>query len=127
LQPPQPPAPPQPPRLAAYLALQAALGKCNAVWLTSGNYCAASCGRPPCAPVQGLAAMVAPAAECVDIPPDSRLTCGQQREFGKCAALWMLQGGFCAKTCGLPPCADPEDEGAVLATASVPAATSSLD
>jgi hypothetical protein len=46
------------------LPTQAALGKCNAVWLTQGNFCAASCGRPPCPPVTDLTVAVAPVPEC---------------------------------------------------------------
>jgi hypothetical protein len=59
---------------------------------------------------------VAPVPECVDVPPpDSQLSCEEQRAFGKCTTLWMLEGGYCARTCGLPPCAaPPEAEGAVL-------------
>jgi hypothetical protein len=39
-------------------------------------------------------------AACTDNAPDRRFTCAQQRQFGKCQALWMLQGGWCARTCG---------------------------
>ena len=98
--------------------MQAALGKCNAVWLASGNFCAASCGRPPCPPVTGLTVALAPVPECVDTPPDSQLTCEEQKAFGKCTALWMLEGGFCARTCGLPSCVAPEAEGAVVTVSS---------
>ncbi len=79
--------------------------------MTQGKFCAASCGRPPCPPVTGLITVLAPVAECTDIPPGEQYTCEQQRQFGKCTTLWMLQGGYCAQTCGLPPCSAPVAEG----------------
>ena len=36
-------------------------------------------------------------APCVDVPPDSRFTCAQQRRWGKCGEPWMW--GFCCKSC----------------------------
>ena len=36
-------------------------------------------------------------APCVDVPPDSRFTCAQQRHWGKCGEPWMR--GFCCKSC----------------------------
>lgn len=45
-----------------------------------------------------LLAMAA-AQECIDIPPDDN-SCSDQREWGKCEADWMINGGYCAATCG---------------------------
>lgn len=32
-------------------------------------------------------------------PSDYNYTCGQQAAWGKCRAVWMVQGGWCVKTC----------------------------
>eukprot|EP01023_Acetabularia_acetabulum_P016676 TRINITY_DN1824_c0_g1_i3.p1 TRINITY_DN1824_c0_g1~~TRINITY_DN1824_c0_g1_i3.p1 ORF type:complete len:271 (-),score=54.88 TRINITY_DN1824_c0_g1_i3:1598-2410(-) len=37
---------------------------------------------------------------CFDIQPPNAQTCQQQKQLGKCARTWMLEGGLCAKTCG---------------------------
>eukprot|EP01025_Chloroclados_australasicus_P027562 TRINITY_DN27314_c0_g1_i1.p1 TRINITY_DN27314_c0_g1~~TRINITY_DN27314_c0_g1_i1.p1 ORF type:complete len:747 (+),score=114.21 TRINITY_DN27314_c0_g1_i1:104-2242(+) len=36
---------------------------------------------------------------CQDVVPPGEFTCAQQAEFGKCEAAWMVEGGFCTKTC----------------------------
>jgi hypothetical protein len=76
---------------------QQRFGKCNEPWMVQGNFCAATCGR--CTPAE---APVSPATEgrCTDTRPDSRFTCQQQQRFGKCNEPWMVQGNFCAATCG---------------------------
>eukprot|EP01025_Chloroclados_australasicus_P070013 TRINITY_DN99_c1_g1_i1.p1 TRINITY_DN99_c1_g1~~TRINITY_DN99_c1_g1_i1.p1 ORF type:complete len:847 (-),score=147.42 TRINITY_DN99_c1_g1_i1:3977-6517(-) len=37
---------------------------------------------------------------CMDVSPPGGYSCQEQYEFGKCARKWMIDGGFCAKTCG---------------------------
>jgi hypothetical protein len=41
---------------------------------------------------------------CSDLAPPSH-GCAKQKAWGKCAAQFMIDGGFCAKTCGrcVPP------------------------
>lgn len=44
-------------------------------------------------------------SSCVDVPPDPRYTCAQQRLWGKCNEPWMTKTqqsayGYCARTCG---------------------------
>lgn len=39
-------------------------------------------------------------AGCDDTPPDTQFTCQQQQRFGKCNEPFMLQGNYCAATCG---------------------------
>lgn len=41
-----------------------------------------------------------PQSECTDVPTPDEYTCEQQKGWGKCTADFMLQGDFCAKTCG---------------------------
>jgi hypothetical protein len=38
--------------------------------------------------------------DCKDIPTPDEYTCEQQKGWGKCTADFMVEGGFCAKTCG---------------------------
>ncbi len=40
----------------------------------------------------------APSA-CTDIPPSSAYTCQDQARFGKCNESFVVQGGYCQKTC----------------------------
>lgn len=49
--------------------------------------------RRPC-----LLADAAPA--CRDVPAPGAFTCKQQQSWGKCKETWMIQGGWCAATCG---------------------------
>ena len=37
---------------------------------------------------------------CTDIPTPDEYTCEQQKGWGKCTADSMLEGNFCARTCG---------------------------
>lgn len=37
---------------------------------------------------------------CDDFPPSDDFTCLQQKEWGKCNDAWMIEGGYCRKTCG---------------------------
>ena len=60
-------------------------------------------GRPstesePGTPDPGFVA--AEGGDCTDIPTPDEYTCEQQKGWGKCTADFMLEGGFCAKTCG---------------------------
>ena len=50
----------------------------------------------------------APAPPCEDAPTPDGFSCAQQRDWGKCGAIWMVEGGFCKSTCGAcaPPCED---------------------
>eukprot|EP01025_Chloroclados_australasicus_P038968 TRINITY_DN4021_c0_g1_i9.p1 TRINITY_DN4021_c0_g1~~TRINITY_DN4021_c0_g1_i9.p1 ORF type:complete len:803 (+),score=80.84 TRINITY_DN4021_c0_g1_i9:204-2612(+) len=46
-----------------------------------------------------------PDDQCMDIEPprvstDPYVSCEQRREWGGCEKAWMLEGQFCAKTCG---------------------------
>lgn len=44
-------------------------------------------------------------SNCTDMPPPgSDFNCRQQREFGKCGEYWMLEGNYCAYSCGREPC-----------------------
>ncbi|KAL6751819.1 hypothetical protein V8C86DRAFT_647081 [Haematococcus lacustris] len=47
-------------------------------------------------------------ATCTDVPPGLRHTCAEQKAFGKCTSEYILRYAYCARTCGLPPCATPE-------------------
>eukprot|EP01023_Acetabularia_acetabulum_P011636 TRINITY_DN1539_c0_g1_i6.p2 TRINITY_DN1539_c0_g1~~TRINITY_DN1539_c0_g1_i6.p2 ORF type:complete len:227 (+),score=27.44 TRINITY_DN1539_c0_g1_i6:192-872(+) len=38
--------------------------------------------------------------ECTDIPPSTDYTCIQQAEFGKCNAQFIVEGNYCASSCG---------------------------
>jgi hypothetical protein len=94
----------RPPGTNLSCAEQAAQGKCNADWMLGGGHCAASCGRPPCPAVRLQVPLPPAAAGCTDVPPGGRFSCAQQKAFGKCTAVWLVQGGYCARTCGRPPC-----------------------
>merc|ERR1719380_526305 len=37
---------------------------------------------------------------CCDAPPPGDFTCSQQVEWGKCADDWLIEGGYCALSCG---------------------------
>eukprot|EP01025_Chloroclados_australasicus_P033585 TRINITY_DN3428_c0_g1_i1.p1 TRINITY_DN3428_c0_g1~~TRINITY_DN3428_c0_g1_i1.p1 ORF type:complete len:505 (-),score=42.76 TRINITY_DN3428_c0_g1_i1:1199-2713(-) len=81
-------------------ARQKEFGKCNASWMVQGEFCKKTCGRCDSqATVPTIPQVVDPPPGCFDIPPDSKYTCVQQRDFGKCEAQWMLAGGFCKLTC----------------------------
>lgn len=84
-----------PPSAMYSCAQQKQWGKCSQWWMTSGNYCAATCGR--CSSSSTTA--------CTDIPPNSQYTCLQQKGYGTCNASWMTSGNYCATTCGrcIPP------------------------
>eukprot|EP01026_Neomeris_dumetosa_P032691 TRINITY_DN2598_c0_g2_i1.p1 TRINITY_DN2598_c0_g2~~TRINITY_DN2598_c0_g2_i1.p1 ORF type:complete len:373 (-),score=68.58 TRINITY_DN2598_c0_g2_i1:53-1171(-) len=81
-------------------AQQASFGKCLSVWMVEANFCAASCER--CIPCDDEAAKDVPVikAECDDIAPTDELTCKDQKRFKKCSREWMIEGGFCRKSCG---------------------------
>jgi len=38
--------------------------------------------------------------DCTDIPTPDEYTCEQQKGWGKCTADFIIDGGFCAETCG---------------------------
>jgi uncharacterized surface protein with fasciclin (FAS1) repeats len=82
---------------------QKSFGKCDADFMIDGNFCARTCGRPPCPAVEGVP------RECTDIPPGPDFTCAQQKEFGKCGEDFMVESNYCAKTCGRAPCPPVDD------------------
>lgn len=82
-----------------------AAGLCDAGWVAYGGLCARSCGAncsqalPPLNPVTGLRSSAL--LPCVDLQPWGAFSCFERRFlYGQCADNWMLQGGFCAFTCG---------------------------
>ncbi|PSC67673.1 U6 snRNA phosphodiesterase [Micractinium conductrix] len=95
-----------------------AYGKCDSPWMLAGNYCAATCGRCPAgegasAPAAAPAAPVAeteaaaPAPACADVPPpETDMSCAEQKTYGKCDSPWMVSGNYCAATCGRCPAGD---------------------
>lgn len=78
--------------------------------LPSGRAAITSIGGPVAVPAPASPALQAPAPEsgrrllapvaCADVPTPEGYTCAQQKAWGKCAAGWMLTGGWCAQTCG---------------------------
>eukprot|EP01023_Acetabularia_acetabulum_P051384 TRINITY_DN5673_c0_g3_i1.p1 TRINITY_DN5673_c0_g3~~TRINITY_DN5673_c0_g3_i1.p1 ORF type:complete len:576 (+),score=71.85 TRINITY_DN5673_c0_g3_i1:238-1728(+) len=38
---------------------------------------------------------------CFDQAPPGKFSCEDQRKFGKCSEVWMLEGGYCKQTCDL--------------------------
>ncbi|KAI3430666.1 hypothetical protein D9Q98_005258 [Chlorella vulgaris] len=48
----------------------------------------------------GLATLTDAAPACRDVPAPGAFTCKQQQSWGKCKETWMIQGGWCAATCG---------------------------
>jgi hypothetical protein len=44
--------------------------------------------------------------KCDDKTPPGDYSCAQQKEWGKCTESWMIEGGFCRRTCSSFPCAD---------------------
>lgn len=41
-----------------------------------------------------------PGNACEDIPTPDEYTCAEQKSWGKCDEPWMVDGGYCAATCG---------------------------
>eukprot|EP01025_Chloroclados_australasicus_P011778 TRINITY_DN1521_c1_g2_i1.p1 TRINITY_DN1521_c1_g2~~TRINITY_DN1521_c1_g2_i1.p1 ORF type:complete len:244 (+),score=18.90 TRINITY_DN1521_c1_g2_i1:76-732(+) len=37
---------------------------------------------------------------CKDVSPPDEFSCERQAELGNCEVMWMVEGDFCAKTCG---------------------------
>jgi hypothetical protein len=81
--------------------------QCSADFMLAGRYCARSCNRPPCraapsfptlAQLQGQNQTTPP---CTDVPPSDAFTCDEQRQFGKCDANFIRNGGFCDRRCGV--------------------------
>eukprot|EP01025_Chloroclados_australasicus_P000164 TRINITY_DN10080_c1_g3_i2.p1 TRINITY_DN10080_c1_g3~~TRINITY_DN10080_c1_g3_i2.p1 ORF type:complete len:557 (-),score=75.52 TRINITY_DN10080_c1_g3_i2:92-1762(-) len=92
-------------------AEQAAFGKCEVQWMIDGGFCEATCGRCSCEPQQiTIAESARPVCACDDIPPSTFGTCEQQKQWGKCSRIWMINprnnapNGFCATTCGRCTC-----------------------
>eukprot|EP01025_Chloroclados_australasicus_P065866 TRINITY_DN898_c0_g2_i3.p3 TRINITY_DN898_c0_g2~~TRINITY_DN898_c0_g2_i3.p3 ORF type:complete len:173 (+),score=20.12 TRINITY_DN898_c0_g2_i3:262-780(+) len=82
-------------------AQQKQFGKCSSQWMIQGGYCALTCGR--CGSLQTTEIQnqdQISSGQCSDIPPDNKHTCEQQKQFGKCEAIWLVSGGFCRRTCG---------------------------
>eukprot|EP01023_Acetabularia_acetabulum_P046458 TRINITY_DN4790_c0_g2_i1.p1 TRINITY_DN4790_c0_g2~~TRINITY_DN4790_c0_g2_i1.p1 ORF type:complete len:281 (+),score=72.16 TRINITY_DN4790_c0_g2_i1:233-1075(+) len=83
---------------------QASFGKCNALWMVNGGFCDAACGRCKMCDEQEAESPSFPvpsSEDCDDISPSEQLSCEEQKEFDKCGRSWMLEGGYCKKTCGL--------------------------
>ena len=86
-------------------------GKCSDPTYLQNNYCGATCGRctqqqdgssastPPMPPAQEPGA-AASSGGCVDTPPPGSFSCQQQKDWGKCSDVFMVQGNYCAATCG---------------------------
>ena len=79
--------------------------QCDADFMLAGRYCARSCNRPPCraapafptlAQLEGRNYTTPP---CTDVPPSDDFTCDEQRQFGKCDANFIKNGGFCDRRC----------------------------
>eukprot|EP01023_Acetabularia_acetabulum_P044091 TRINITY_DN441_c0_g1_i3.p1 TRINITY_DN441_c0_g1~~TRINITY_DN441_c0_g1_i3.p1 ORF type:complete len:1169 (-),score=245.25 TRINITY_DN441_c0_g1_i3:240-3746(-) len=51
---------------------------------------------------------------CQDIAPDDELTCAQQKSFGKCEEMFMIEGNLCARSCQRLPC----NQGGVIESVS---------
>ncbi|GMH32485.1 hypothetical protein BSKO_00319 [Bryopsis sp. KO-2023] len=96
-------------------------GKCNAVWMMNTSkvaegFCETTCGRCRCPgsprlPPPKLPQFL-PSDDCIctdKIPPGTTLSCEQQRAYGKCFSVWMLdtsvrKEGYCQITCNRCPC-----------------------
>eukprot|EP01023_Acetabularia_acetabulum_P051759 TRINITY_DN5731_c0_g1_i1.p1 TRINITY_DN5731_c0_g1~~TRINITY_DN5731_c0_g1_i1.p1 ORF type:complete len:473 (-),score=60.16 TRINITY_DN5731_c0_g1_i1:642-2060(-) len=78
-------------------AEQKQFGKCQAQWMISGGFCSLTCQH---CNTQIPHTQVKPvSSECMDIAPDDKFSCEQQKTFGKCESFWMVQGGFCRRSC----------------------------
>lgn len=94
-------------------------GNCHESWMKDGKLCSYTCGYCQCEGAPKLKDMPrkteekkaetkapskAPSAKdckCTDIaPPNSTLTCKEQRDLGKCPKDWMKSGKWCVFTCG---------------------------
>ncbi|KAL6766931.1 hypothetical protein ACKKBG_A37945 [Auxenochlorella protothecoides x Auxenochlorella symbiontica] len=95
-------------------------GKCNDEWLTSGNFCQTTCGRcssssSPSSPSESSsspsdASSSSPSsspsgssADCQDTAVPYTISygsCQDQKNWGKCGEQWMIDGSYCASTCG---------------------------
>jgi len=83
----------------------AANGLCDAGWVSYGGLCTSACATnctlapEPRDPDTGLRS--AGLLPCFDRQPWGALSCFERRFiYGQCVDNWMLQGGFCAFTCG---------------------------
>eukprot|EP01025_Chloroclados_australasicus_P050792 TRINITY_DN5889_c0_g2_i2.p1 TRINITY_DN5889_c0_g2~~TRINITY_DN5889_c0_g2_i2.p1 ORF type:complete len:669 (-),score=77.76 TRINITY_DN5889_c0_g2_i2:1609-3615(-) len=76
----------RPPSAQDYSCVRlAGWGKCDRSYLQ--GYCNASCQRCDC--------------PCVDtVPDDSDATCEQRKQWGACEKMWMIEGFYCARSCG---------------------------
>lgn len=80
-------------------------GSCEADWVTFSGSCHITCGHN-CTeigsqPTPGSQKRASAALPCFDIQPWGPYSCYERRfVFGQCEENWMLQGGFCAFTCG---------------------------
>ncbi|PRW39389.1 formate nitrite transporter [Chlorella sorokiniana] len=86
-------------------------GNCNQGWMTSGNYCASTCGR--CSQQSGSSdgsssssstsdssSTNSGSSVCSDTAPPGQAGCWQQKQWGKCNDGWLVAGNYCASTCG---------------------------
>ncbi|GMH43457.1 hypothetical protein BSKO_11379 [Bryopsis sp. KO-2023] len=104
------------------------LGKCLRKWMVEGGFCRLTCGNDGCNPL--VTTLDGPNedhyeketptensaennSECTDIPPDDLYTCAEQKAWGKCDRLYIVQGNHCAKSCGRAPCPPLGSEGEV--------------
>jgi hypothetical protein len=61
---------------------------------------------------------------CDDVQPTgSQYSCAEQAGFGKCSAPWMIEGGFCRRTCGAGPSCAGKLASSLNATAALVEAT----
>ncbi|KAK2078299.1 hypothetical protein QBZ16_004168 [Prototheca wickerhamii] len=72
-------------------AQQAAFGKCSAVWMVEGDYCAQTCGR---------CLIPTPSTDCGDVSPVPDVACEAYVAIGACELAWMRQNRYCSESCG---------------------------
>ena len=67
---------------------QQSYGACNAKFMTSGDFCATTCGR--CIP---------PPTKCSDVPDSPSVSCRQRLQWNQCNEFWMTTYNYCAQVC----------------------------
>lgn len=106
-----------PPTGGITCAQRKAWKSCDESWMTSGNYCRATCGACTITPTtptpSSSSSPPTSSGSCVDVTPSGGYSCAQQAAWGKCSEAWVQQGGFCRATCGLckPDCGDVQPPG----------------
>eukprot|EP01025_Chloroclados_australasicus_P012231 TRINITY_DN155_c5_g1_i1.p1 TRINITY_DN155_c5_g1~~TRINITY_DN155_c5_g1_i1.p1 ORF type:complete len:529 (-),score=58.47 TRINITY_DN155_c5_g1_i1:76-1662(-) len=80
-------------------------GSCYKEWMIEGDYCAITCNRCQAQDEAAVLGSVAPEQNavdnCVDIPVEGdKFGCWDRKKWGACNLDWMIDGGYCAKTCG---------------------------